>query len=152
MRGVLLISTVLFIFSACGNAFPPASGPVDIALRELPEKDPMRRNLQKVYNKIQHTKVLCAQKIGESGGDRDKLADILAGCVDQASKLRLEVRSLMGWLMDLRYEKAFAAIIKEVRTLIRFYSGARQCVLQSNTQKEFDACVMSLTGEINQRF
>ena len=149
MKNVLLISLTLLVFSACGSTLPPTSGPADIALRELPEKDPMRRELQKVYNKIQRTKTLCAQKIGESGGDRDKLANILFGCADQASKLRLEVRSLMGWLMDLRYEKAFAAIIKEVRTLIRFYSGARQCVLQSNTQKEFDACIMSLTGEIN---
>jgi len=152
MKPVLLIFTALFVFSACGSTLPPTSGPVDIALRELPEKDPMRRDLQKVYSKIQRAKALCAQKIGESGGDRDKLTDILTNCADQASKLRLEVRSLMGWLMDLRYEKAFAAIIKEVRTLIRFYSGARQCVRQSNTQKEFDACITSLTGEINQRF
>jgi len=160
------MKNVLFIFLAlvtlnfgCGPAMSastpgtaPAVSPVLAALRELPEKDPMRQKLQKIADKVQSTKALCAQKIGESGGDQNQLYHILVNCANLMLQLRLEVRNLLEPLMELQYEKAFAAIIKEIRILIQFYTGARECVLQSNTQQEFDTCIILLTAEIRRRY
>lgn len=150
------MKNALFIFLTlvtpnfgCGPAVntstPPAVSPVLAALRELPERNPMRQSLQKIADKVQAAKELCAQKIGKSGGDRNQLYHILTNCANSELQFLSEVKELFDPSAETQYKKAFTAIEKEIKTTFRFYTGARQCVLESETQREFDTCIAMLT-------
>lgn len=152
MKTVLFIFTALFALGCSAPQKPEAiMSPDDAVLSQLPEKDPVRKYLTEVMAKSRYAQNICAAKIGQSGGDRALLDEILGKCADYQNKLLGDVRRFRGSLMPIQYEKAYETVILELRVLIRFYSGAQMCVKTSRTQKNFDTCIESVTKSLRDK-